>query len=72
VAVELDADANGAIDVSKGGTNATTAAGARTNLGLQIIGPDPFVLINEAGDMVTFVITTGAEGEKFIEWRIVE
>lgn len=33
-AVELDGDSNGAIDVSKGGTNATTAAGARTALGV--------------------------------------
>lgn len=33
-AVELDSDVNGAVDVSRGGTNATTAAGARTNLGL--------------------------------------
>lgn len=33
-AVELDADSNSAIDLDKGGTNATTAAGARTNLGI--------------------------------------
>jgi len=33
-AVELDVDANSAIDVSKGGTNATTTSGARTALGL--------------------------------------
>ena len=33
-AVELDGDSNGAIDVAKGGTNATTAAGARTALGV--------------------------------------
>ena len=33
-AVELDADSNGATDVGKGGTNSTTAAGARTNLGV--------------------------------------
>ena len=32
--VELDGDSNGATDVSKGGTNATTAAGARTALGV--------------------------------------
>lgn len=31
--VELDTDANGGIDVNKGGTNATTAAAARTSLG---------------------------------------
>jgi len=35
-AVELDADANGACDISKGCSNSTTAAGARTNLGLAI------------------------------------
>src|SRR5512139_3457743 len=35
-AVELDQDNNNAIDVSLGGTNATTAAGARTSLGLAI------------------------------------
>ena len=29
-----DSDTNGAIDVAKGGTNATTLSGARTNLGL--------------------------------------
>lgn len=33
-AVELDGDANGAVDISKGGTNATTAANARTALGV--------------------------------------
>lgn len=33
-AVELDADSNGATDIGKGGTNATTAAGARTSLGV--------------------------------------
>lgn len=33
-AVELDVDANNAVDLDKGGTNSPTAAGARTNLGL--------------------------------------
>lgn len=33
-AVELDSDSNSAIDVTKGGTNANTSAGARSNLGL--------------------------------------
>jgi len=33
-AVELDVDNNGALDVDKGGTNSTTAAGARTALGV--------------------------------------
>lgn len=33
-AVELDLDNNQAIDVSRGGTNSTTAAGAKANLGL--------------------------------------
>ena len=32
-AVELDADVNGGIDITKGGTNSTTAAEARTALG---------------------------------------
>lgn len=32
-AVELDNDTNGAVDVARGGTNATTAAGARSSLG---------------------------------------
>jgi len=35
-AVELDSDDNGATDISKGGTNATTDSGARTALGLAI------------------------------------
>ena len=35
-----DADKNGAIDISKGGTNATTAAGARTSLGVDPAGTD--------------------------------
>lgn len=39
-AVELDGDSNGAIDVAKGGTNATTAAGARTALGVQPLDSD--------------------------------
>lgn len=34
MSVELDSDANGAIDISKGGTNGTTAEDARTNLDL--------------------------------------
>lgn len=33
-AVELDADANGGVDIGKDGTNATTAGAARTNLGV--------------------------------------
>ena len=33
-AVELDTDSNGATDIPRGGTNATTAAGARANLGV--------------------------------------
>ena len=32
--VELDSDSNNAIDVAKGGTNATTATQAKINLGL--------------------------------------
>ena len=35
-AVEVDTDANGGVDLDKGGTNAVTAAAARTNLGLAI------------------------------------
>ena len=31
--IELDPDHNGALDISYGGTNATSAAQARTNLG---------------------------------------
>ncbi len=33
--VEIDTDSNGDVDISYGGTNASTAAGARTNLGVQ-------------------------------------
>lgn len=36
--VELDTDGNGAIDINKGGTNAVTAAAARTNLGAAASG----------------------------------
>ena len=39
-AVELDGDTNSAVDIDKGGTNATSAANARTNLGA----------VNVAGD----------------------
>jgi hypothetical protein len=35
-AVQLDGDSNSAIDIDKGGTNSTTAGGARTALGLGI------------------------------------
>ena len=35
-----DSDGNGATDINKGGTNATTAAGARTNLGVDAAGTD--------------------------------
>ena len=35
-AVELDADSSGGVDINRGGHNATTASGARTNLGLAI------------------------------------
>ena len=35
-ATELDGDTNGGVDITKGGTNATDAAGARTALGLAI------------------------------------
>lgn len=37
-AADWDSDANGAIDVAKGGTNATTAAGARSNLSVAAAG----------------------------------
>lgn len=33
-AIDLDVDKNGATDINRGGSNATTAAGARSNLGL--------------------------------------
>jgi hypothetical protein len=38
--VELDGDSSGSIDISKGGTNAETAAEARTNLGVDPAGTD--------------------------------
>ncbi|OQY13628.1 MAG: hypothetical protein B6I31_00830 [Desulfobacteraceae bacterium 4572_19] len=34
MSVELDSNGNGGIDIEKGGTNATTVSGAKTNLGL--------------------------------------
>jgi hypothetical protein len=36
MAVELDSNNNGAIDIEKGGTNATTKEQARVSLGLEI------------------------------------
>jgi hypothetical protein len=44
--INVDADSNGAMDVNRGGTNATTAAGARANLGL-VIGND---VLSPTGD----------------------
>jgi len=35
-AIEIDGDANDAVDIANGGTNATSASAARTNLGLAI------------------------------------
>jgi len=50
-AVGLDGEANNATDISKGGTNATTAAGARTSLGL-VVGTD-VLAPNGAGTNLT-------------------
>ena len=52
--VELDGDANGATDISKGGTNSTTSAGARQNL--EIDSPNKSFIINEAIDTDDFLI----------------
>jgi len=48
-AVELDADANGATDIGKGGTNSTTAAQAATNLGVGITSNPSFASIHASG-----------------------
>jgi hypothetical protein len=48
-AVELDADSNGATDISKGGTNASSAANARTNLGLGTSDNPSFNSLNASG-----------------------
>jgi hypothetical protein len=53
--VELDADVNGAIDIAKGGTNATTAEGARTSLGLGTAATQPSTAFEPA-------ITAGSAG----------
>jgi len=75
-AVELDGDANGATDISKGGTNATTAANARTALGVAAaLGADDNYVTDaektrigdlEAADSVSFagVTASGAGGLK--------
>lgn len=45
-AVELDGDANGAVDINKGGTNSTTVGGAGSNL--EIDSPSRSFIINGA------------------------
>ena len=44
--VELDGDTNGAVDITKGGTNSITAVGARSNL--EIDSPNKSFIIAEA------------------------
>jgi len=44
--VELDGDTNGAVDITKGGTNSITAVGARSNL--EIDSPNKSFIINGA------------------------
>ena len=44
--VELDGDSNGAVDISKGGTNATTPAGVKSSL--EIDSPSKSFIIYEA------------------------
>lgn len=48
--VELDGDSNGGVDISKGGTNATTEDGARTSLGLAI-GTDVLAPDGDGGSL---------------------
>lgn len=52
--VELDGDSNGAVDIDKGGTNATTAGGARSNL--EIDYPKKGFVIFEAVTSDDFLI----------------
>lgn len=57
MAVELDVSGNGAIDIDKGGTNATTAAGARIELGVDMMAAtyDPTTVSGDAFAMDNMV-----------------
>jgi hypothetical protein len=61
--VELDGDANGGIDIDKGGTNATTDSGARTALGLAI-GSD--VQAYDADLDTWSLVTPSANGQSLV------
>lgn len=50
--IELDEDSNGAIDISHGGTNATTAAGARSSIGAESATSNDIDPDRLAGDTV--------------------
>jgi len=52
--VELDGDSNGATDINKGGTNATTVSGTRSNF--EIDSPSKSFIINEAITSDDFLI----------------
>lgn len=69
--VELDTDSNGACDINKGCTNATTAAGARTNLSVYSkaeadaaddIGSDSQIINDLSLDPSTHILNVGIQG----------
>lgn len=63
MAVELDSDSNGYIDIAKGGTNAGSAATARASLGVQ---DDVIVYLDDLSELQAY---TGDRTTVFVEGR---
>lgn len=67
--VELDADANGGVDIGKGGTNSTTAAAAATALGVGTADDVVHSTLNLTGGTGTLALGTPSTNTGIVHWK---
>lgn len=67
--VELDADANGGVDIGKGGTNSTTAAAAATALGVGAADDVVHSTLNLTGGTGTLALGTPSTNTGIVHWK---